>query len=639
LKAYYNELEALQATQHEHERTRIWQTAESSEQAQRRVKEFSIRASLERVAILEQEFAATRAMQDKELEERLAKVKETQPDAEEARRKVRQEFAKEELKTTQEYQQKIQKAIQESEKGLQQLYKERLELLNQQAEASREAADALDQLASKSRTEYENLNAKIAHATESSRLAWELMATQPDKAIQAAKAARSEWVQLGQDVKALEKQLKDSERWYANWFRGIRKEGMTREQKWHSDMVEVLNLKRDAQTAAASGDAETAKARINEARQLIAEMYKESPNQTFQAYAINLMGDLRKFEQTLMGGLIQRAREMNERATQAIEDLNALIQKVWAAKVDENTQALKANTEAVLKAAGLQPGKQEKPKEVGEGTVPGTETTTEAGGGRELPGALRAVGDAVQRMGEVVKEGARQIGQKLGVVPAEGSRESMFEFYHRKGKEARRAEKDYYDRAEMSKASGGMPDERGQWVSTAEWLDRARRKGNEAKKWERKSDVELEAERRAKERNAADMERWRQEARDETRREAAEKARLKATDPGAPQWIRDLEAEYFNEMSGRTLLNDDTIRDMEMATAPFTGAADRGSTIDESGLQGMVQTLLQGFVGAVNTFADAARQGMKLDVDIHVNRDGTLTVSSRGNRDMFSTIG
>ena len=236
-------------------------------------------------------------------------------------------------------------------------------------------------------------------------------------------------------------------------------------------------------------------------------------------------------------------------------------------------------------------------------------------------------------MGAVVQKGAQQIGQKLGIVPAEGSQESMFEFYHRKGKEARRAEKDYYDRAEMSKASGGTYDERGQWVSSAEWLDRARRKGNEAKKWERKSDVELEAERRAKERNAADMERWRQEARDETRNAAAEKARLKANDPGAPQWIRDLEAEYFNEMSGRTLLNDDMIREMETATAPFTGAADRGSTVDEGGLQSMVQTLLQGFLGAVDKFASAAQEGVT--VDIRVNADGTITASSRGNRDMF----
>jgi|GEM_PF-4477194 len=360
LKLYYNELEALQSSAHERERSRIWETAANEEDAQRRLKAFNIATILEKLAMKEQEYQAEAAMRKAEEEKEVAKVAHNADEVS----KIRQDYALKDLEAQQKYQSEVQKSLQETEREIQKLYKERLDILSKQADAGRDAAKALDEIASKSRNEFENLSAKVRQASEETKRAIDLLPEQPDKALQVAQAARQAWVALAQDVKGLEKALKDQATWYDEFYRSLAKQKMGPEQQAQSDMQAAMKLKEEALQAYQQKDDKTAQEKIRQARDMMAEVAKSGP-ESMKAQALGMMGEIKAVDDMVASTMVANAKAMNEQAKGQIETLNKLIQDIWQTKMAENTAALEKLTEALKQAQQQAPQGMPTPKEAG----------------------------------------------------------------------------------------------------------------------------------------------------------------------------------------------------------------------------------------------------------------------------------
>lgn len=406
-KAYFDELEQLQASAHEEERRKIWETAQNQEEAQLRIKQFNVQASIERMKTAEAEYQTLKQMREDELKKQIAKEEGT-PNAAEREKELRQKAQEEDLKASVEHQKKIQSLIQNTEKQIQELYKERLDIVNKIADATVAGQKAIDAVTGKSRNEFANLQVSIQRANEETQKALDLLPQQPERALKFAESARQMWQSLAQDVNSLEKELRSTQDWYLNFYRNAMRERMSAPDKFQFDAQEALRLKEEAQKAYDAGDYRLAQERIRQARDLAATLYKEAPEQ-MKKQAIGIMEQVRGVDQTIGKTMLENAKTINANATKQIERLNSLVQDVWRIKMEQNTQALQNLTQALSEAKARQTELPGAPGELAATSEAQSSTSATMSAVTNLTESVKSLGDEAKKSSDSVRGASDQI--------------------------------------------------------------------------------------------------------------------------------------------------------------------------------------------------------------------------------------
>ena len=346
VKDYYRQVKLLQDASVTTQHTEVWGSAASEEEARKRIKEIDQRAAQDRIRILEEEHERLAELRQQEFARKMAAAK----NDEEEQKKLREEYQKEERSAEAAHQRAIQKYIDDTQATLQKAYQERFKLVEQQSAAYRESAAALDQIAAKARTQFENLQSVVGRAAEETQRAIDLLPTHPEKAMQVAKAARQAWVGLTQDVRGLEARLRNTGEWYAEFYRSIAKKRMSATERFRSDARQALTLQREAAALFGAGDFGRAQEQIRKARDLMANLVTSGPK-GMQSQALEMMRGIETLDKTIARTVLDDAKALNETATTEITRLNDLIKGVWESRISENTKAIQDLTSTLKQRA------------------------------------------------------------------------------------------------------------------------------------------------------------------------------------------------------------------------------------------------------------------------------------------------
>jgi len=371
LKNYYEQQKAIEDAIHEEQKTRVWASAANAEEAQRRIKALNTQQALESLALIERQYQDTKQLRDSEYQ-----LKREKAEGDNAKQELDNKYFKESGAALTAHQKEVFKIIADTEKKIQELYKERFELQQKMIDAERDGAAALDSVRSKQQSDLQNLSDGIRRASEETQRALALLPEQPEKAIQVATKARQMWQSLAQDVRGLEDQLRQTGRFYENFYTSIAKKTMAPEQAAQVDLSRAMKLKNEAMAFYNAGDDKRAQERIREARQIVSEVANNAaPGSGMQEKALAMMRQVQAVDEAIGKTAVERAKAVEATRYDATKQLNDTIENALNVKLAENTAALDRLKQALEGQAGYKPTPSQPPKEARQGTETGTGTS------------------------------------------------------------------------------------------------------------------------------------------------------------------------------------------------------------------------------------------------------------------------
>ncbi|MGO9571988.1 MAG: hypothetical protein ACLP5H_31085 [Desulfomonilaceae bacterium] len=364
-EAYFDRVKAVAELSFESQKSLVWATAASKEDAEKRIFDLENTYSLRKIANAQEEHDKTLALKEAEWKKEEDRIRATAPvDSEDVTKRAAQQAnldaklkkLNEERNTGAiEAEKKLTEAIQTELKSREDAYQKaqekQIDLQRQLRDATDETKKALTDLAAAGATEWEKLGLKFQEATNLLKKATDELPNSPEKAVEIAKQAQSAFVALKQDIAALEKNLRGTEEHFGNLWTQVRQATMTPIQKRQDEMAEIDRLMSRAQALQQAGLLEEAGAAFKEAGGKAAGLAHpiegQSKYQAQQEAAYYLQGAQQGAtgidQQKLAQGRVE-----NQAAGQGIQQAGDIISQGLGAQLQTNSDKLGALTQAIM---------------------------------------------------------------------------------------------------------------------------------------------------------------------------------------------------------------------------------------------------------------------------------------------------
>jgi TP901 family phage tail tape measure protein len=226
------------------------------------------------------------------------------------------------------------------------------DLATQSQDVQKSTADALRNLQVGAASEYDQLKMKLSDAQAKLKQAADLMPTFPERAMKLAQDAQQAFAGLGQNIAALQQNMKTSAQAIADAQRSVATSGLTGTAKWLSEVQNVQTTIQRAREAQAAGQTKEAEAFYKQAlgqAQGVGSSSDVSKGQA-QGTAQELISTIGSELLAVNQGQVDTAKQYQEQATKGVQQAGQLQLDGIKNQMDATKAliiALEKNTEAL----------------------------------------------------------------------------------------------------------------------------------------------------------------------------------------------------------------------------------------------------------------------------------------------------
>lgn len=293
-QAYFDTLRNLSEAGFEHQKSVVWDTAQSREQAQIAITQLENQQSLERIRIAQEEHDTLLAFAEERLSKKENEIKARYPvNAQDSKERERQEaerdqalkeLNKERVEAQIAAEKKLSDAIKSEITSREQAYQKevekQIELQQKMRDATEETQKAITDVASAGLSEWDKLGVKLQEANNLLQKALEELPKSPERAVEIAKQAQSAFAALKQDIAGLTKNLEDTVSHFTDLQAQIRQATMTPTQKREDEKRQIEELIAKARELREAGRLPEAEAAWKEAGSKAAALAKPIEGQS-----------------------------------------------------------------------------------------------------------------------------------------------------------------------------------------------------------------------------------------------------------------------------------------------------------------------------------------------------------------------
>lgn len=370
LKAFYKEQEMLEKANTETLKTEAVKQSNSKYEAEQKILQVMQQSRARQVAQIQEQFDLTTRENQKERDRSIENAKQD----EEQKVAAIKKYHEAEIALTQETEQKLLQIRQQTEQEIQKLLQDRMALEQRVNQERFDSQKAFDSVVAKSEGPIRRLGMSYQQAMEEMKRAFDLVTTDPEKAIQFATKARSAFQSLAQDIYALRNNLIDSGIFLEKLQTQMDKKYASPIEAWNMDLKEVEKTIARAQEAKSAGDLAKAEQLAKDAASKSQQLYQGAAGKENEEAAKAIFKEAAYLVQDVASGRLIQAEEMNRKVVASMDKASQIIDQGLNKLLADNNVKLGTLRESLEKLNGtLQEVNSKKegllvPKEAGGGT-------------------------------------------------------------------------------------------------------------------------------------------------------------------------------------------------------------------------------------------------------------------------------